>query len=273
MLQTRPGAEAARPHPALVEAIWPVGKTLPPPHETPELERLYRKQRLAGACRIFARLGYDMGGAGHITVRDPEHADCFWVNPYTMPFGRVRVSDLLLVNEGGQVVEGKGRLNRAAFAIHAVLHRARPDVNAAAHSHSLYGKTWSTLGRLLDPLTQDACAFFEDHAIFEAFSGVVYAEEEGERIAAALGSRKALILQNHGLLTVGGSLESAIWRYLGLENACQVQLMAEAAGKPVPIPADVARKTREQIGAEISGIYGFKPYWDLVSNEEPDLFD
>ena len=257
--------------PEAVPALWPQGKTLPALHAPPETERLYRKQRLAGACRIFARFGFDMGGAGHITVRDPIDPHSFWVNPYPMPFGHVRVSDLLRVDEGGQIVEGKGRLNRAAFAIHSRIHQARPDVHAAAHSHSIYAKSWSTLGRLLDPLTQDACAFYEDHAIFAAFSGVVYGTEEGERIAAALGFGKAVILQNHGLLTVGGSIESAIWRYIGFENACQAQLLAEAAGQPVSIPHEVALHTREQVGSEISGIYGFSPYWDLVLRDAPDL--
>ena len=263
----RRGANAAVP------AIWPVGKTLPPPRESVDEERLYRKQRLAGACRIFARLGYDMGGAGHITVRDPGDPNSFWVQPYTLPFGHVRVSDLLLVDHEGQVIEGKGRLNRAAFAIHARLHQARPDVLAAAHSHSIHGKTFSTLGRTLDPISQDACAFYQDHGVHSEFSGVVYDVAEGDRIAHALGDGKAVILQNHGILTVGGSIESAIWRYIGMENACQVQLMAAAAGKPVAIPHDIAVKTRGQIGSEISGIYGFKPYWDMIVRDEPDLFD
>ena len=80
-----------------------------------------------------------------------------------MHFGHIRVSDLILVNDRGEIVEGDRPLNQAAFAIHSQVHAARPDVVAAAHAHSLYGKTWSTLGRLLDPLTQDACAFYEDH--------------------------------------------------------------------------------------------------------------
>jgi ribulose-5-phosphate 4-epimerase/fuculose-1-phosphate aldolase len=110
--------------------------------------------------------------------------------------------------------------------------------------------------------------------VFSAFSGVVYDTDEGDRIAETLGQGKAVILQNHGLLTVGGSIESAVWRYLGMENAAQVQLMAEAsATKPIPIPHDIAIKTREQVGSEISGIYGFKPYWDIIIREEPDLFD
>src|SRR3954468_3773446 len=120
----------------------------------------------------------------------------------------------MLVSHEGEIVQApaqaKPRLNRAAFAIHSELHKARPDVVAAAHSHSLYGKAWSTLGRLLDPLTQDAAAFYEDHALFQEFSGVVLDTSEGEKIAHALGSKKAVILQNHGILTVGQTVEAAV---------------------------------------------------------------
>ena len=135
-------------------------------------------------------MGLMKGLAGHITVRDPEFPDCFWVNPFGMYFGRIRVSDLLLVNHKGEVVKGDKAVNTAAFAIHSQIHQARPDVNAAAHAHSLYGKAWSTLGRLLDPLTQDACAFYEDHALFNDYTGVVLDTQEGQRIAATLGEKK-----------------------------------------------------------------------------------
>jgi ribulose-5-phosphate 4-epimerase/fuculose-1-phosphate aldolase len=246
-----------------------------PPQPTLELERLYRKQRLAAAFRLFGRFGYDHGGAGHITVRDPEFPDSFWLNPAGVYFGHIRVSDLIRVNQRGEVVEGGEvrRLNRAAFAIHSTLHAARPDVIAAAHSHSLYGKAWSTLGRLLDPLTQDSCAFYEDHSLFEHFSGVVLDTSEGDKIAVALGNRKAVILQNHGILTVGPTLEAAVWRYFALENACHAQLLAEAAGKPRPIPHAVAKSTAERVGSAAGGFYAFQPYFDLISRDEPDLFD
>jgi ribulose-5-phosphate 4-epimerase/fuculose-1-phosphate aldolase len=76
-----------------------------------------------------------------------------------MHFGQIRASDLILVDHRGKVVEGKHPVNVAAFAIHSQVHSARPDVIAAAHAHSLCGKSWSSLGRLLDPITQDSCAF------------------------------------------------------------------------------------------------------------------
>ncbi|MEI9939053.1 MAG: class II aldolase/adducin family protein [Pseudomonadota bacterium] len=250
------------------------GKPLTP-QPTVELERLYRKQRLAAAFRLFGRFGYDHGGAGHITVRDPEFPDSFWLNPAGVYFGHIRVSDLMRVNHRGEIVEHGEvkRLNRAAFAIHATLHAARPDVIAAAHSHSLYGKAWSALGRLLEPLTQDSCAFYQEHAIFEHFSGVVLDTSEGEKIAQVLGPKKAVILQNHGVLTVGPSLEAAVWRYFAFENACHAQLLAEAAGAVKPIPHDVAKHTAEQTGNDAGGFYAFQPYFDLISREEPDLFE
>lgn len=245
-----------------------------PPQPTIELERLYRKQRLAASFRLFGRYGFDHGGAGHITVRDPEYPDHFWLNPAGVYFGHIRVSDLMLVNHEGEIVEhGEVKLlNRAAFAIHSRLHQARPDVQAAAHSHSMYGKAFSALGKLLDPLTQDSCAFYEDHAVFGHFSGVVLDTSEGDRIAEALGHRKAVILQNHGILTVGPSVETAVWRYLAMENACQAQLLADAAGTTRPVPHDVARHTAGQVGGPF-GDYSFQPYFDLVAREEPDLFD
>src|SRR5450631_2739677 len=130
----------------------------PPQFATAVEERKYRKQRLAAAFRLFSKCGFDEGVAGHITARDPEKLDHFWVNPFGMHFGQVRASDVILVNDRGEVVEGKYPVNGAAFAIHSQVHAARPEVVAAAHAHSMYGKSWATLGRLLDPITQDACA-------------------------------------------------------------------------------------------------------------------
>src|SRR6478735_5840586 len=94
---------------------------------TVEDERRHRKQRLAAAFRIFSARGFDEGVAGHITARDPERTDCFWVNPFGMHFSQVRASDLILVNHEGEVVEGEWPVNRAAFAIHSRVHAARPD--------------------------------------------------------------------------------------------------------------------------------------------------
>ena len=265
-------------HSAKIDTILPESRDSKPPKQpTIQEERLYRKQRLAAGYRLFARNGFDLGGAGHITARDPEFEDCFWVNPLAIHFSRICVSDLMLVDETGKIVQppkrAKPLLNQAAFAIHSELHKARPDVVAAAHSHSIYGKAWSATGRLLEPLSQDSAAFYEDHVVFADFSGVVLDNSEGQKIADALGNKKAVILQNHGILTVGQSVESAVWRYLALENACQVQLLAEAAGGTLPMPHDVARHTASQVGTEAVAYYSFEPYWEMLTEQEPDLFE
>jgi ribulose-5-phosphate 4-epimerase/fuculose-1-phosphate aldolase len=234
-------------------------------------ERLRRKQALAASFRLFAKYGFDHGVAGHITARDPEWHDHFWVNPFGMYFGHIRASDLLLVNHQGDVVVGELPVNRAAFAIHSEIHRARPDVVSAAHTHSPYGKAWSMLGRLLDPLSQDSCAFFEDHVVFEEFSGVVLDTSEGARIAAKLGPHKAAILQNHGLLTVGQSVGSAVWRFIAMEDAARAQLLAESAGTPKKVPLEIARHTASQVGGD--GWFAFQPLWDQITREQPDLLE
>ena len=251
------------------EASFPV----PPTFDSVEAERLHRKQRLAAGFRLFARFGFDEGIAGHVTARDPEHPDHFWVNPYARHFGLVRVSDLVLVDHEGRVVEGDAVVNVAAFAIHSQVHAARPDVVAAAHSHSVHGRSWSTLGRPRDPITQDSCAFYEDHAVFDDYTGVVLDVEEGKRIAHALAGHKAVILRNHGLLTVGHSVDEAVWWFIAMERSCQVQLMAEAAGSPFAIDREVAQLTRSQVGSHRAGWQGFQPLYDLVVREQPDLLE
>ena len=245
----------------------------PPVFATVEEERLHRKQRLAAGFRLFSKAGFDEGVAGHITARDPELTDHFWVNPFGMHFSQIKVSDLILVNHDGDVVYGDQPVNGAAFAIHSQVHQARPDAVGAAHSHSIYGKSLSTLGVTLDPISQDVCAFYSDHALFDDYTGVVLDLEEGKRIAHALGDNKAVILRNHGLLTVGASVESAVWWFMTMERSCQSQLLAMAAGTPIHIDADLAALTYTQVGSETAGWFQFQPLWDRIIKEQPDLLD
>ena len=255
----------------------PLGNTraasdlMPPKFDTVEAERKHRKQRLAAAFRLFAHFGYDEGLAGHITVRDPEHPDRFWVNPLGVHFAHITSADLVLVSHEGKVIEGGRPVNAAAFAIHSAIHKRRPDVIAAAHAHSMHGRTWSTFGRLLDPITQDACAFYEDHAVFDCYTGVVHETSEGDQIATALGAKKAAILKNHGLLTVGKSVDTAAWFFISMDRCCQSQLLAEMAGKPSHVPHDVAIKTRDFIASDLAAWASFQPLFQFITRKHPDL--
>jgi ribulose-5-phosphate 4-epimerase/fuculose-1-phosphate aldolase len=243
-------------NPAHVQGLTPVRASV-------EEERIHRKKMLAASFRIFGKFGFSEGVAGHITVRDPEFPETFWVNPFGVSFNQIKVSDLIRVDHHGKIVEGKHTLlNQAAFAIHSRLHHAHPEVIAAAHAHSIYGKTWSAMGKLLDPLTQDACAFYGDHAIYDDYTGVVLDTSEGDRIAEALGDNKAAILKNHGLLTVGNTVEEAVWWFISMERCCQSQILAESMTnlKTQPISHEVALKTRDrEVGFPVAGWFSFQP--------------
>lgn len=140
---------------------------------------------------------------------------CPQVNPFGLHFSRMTASNLLLVDHHGKVVgggkPGRGQIyNAAAFVIHSAIHAARPEVNSVVHAHSIYAKAFSTLGRKLPMYTQDACIFYNDHALYAKHGGVVLSSGESEAICKSIGGNKAVILQNHGLLTVGGCIESAV---------------------------------------------------------------
>jgi ribulose-5-phosphate 4-epimerase/fuculose-1-phosphate aldolase len=189
---------------------------------------------------------------------NPHH---FWVNPFGVAFSLIKSSDLILVNAEGKVIDGGEvrLLNTAAYMIHHAVHTARPDVMCAAHSHSIYGRTFCALGRKLDTITQDSCSFHNDHVLYDSFNGVVLAEEEGKNIAKALGDKKAALLQNHGLLTVGKSIEEAVFWFVSLEKCCHAQLLADAAaggrgGETIKISEEEAVYTHKTVGSPAAGM-------------------
>eukprot|EP01097_Dermamoeba_algensis_P006658 TRINITY_DN4153_c0_g1_i1.p1 TRINITY_DN4153_c0_g1~~TRINITY_DN4153_c0_g1_i1.p1 ORF type:complete len:174 (-),score=25.86 TRINITY_DN4153_c0_g1_i1:81-602(-) len=163
-------------------------------------------------------------------------------------------------------------INAAGFAIHSAIHKARPDVVAICHSHSEYGRAFAALGRELDMLTQDSCAFFRSHSVYNNFGGVVLSEEEGRNIVNALGQNKALILQNHGLLTVGQSIEEAVFWFVSMEKCCKTQLLvdAAAAGRGAKIhtiqEAD-AEATTKIVGSTIAGWFSGLPLFQMIEKE------
>ncbi|SCU80318.1 LADA_0B06502g1_1 [Lachancea dasiensis] len=196
-------------------------------------ERKHILQHMAGTFRVFGRKGYGEGQAGHISVRDPVDPHTFWINPLGLHFSQICASDMVHIDSEGKILSdgNQAAINAAGFKIHAELHKARPDVHAACHTHSTYGKAWSAFGKELDMINQDACIFYKQHAIYNDFGGVVFESEEGKRLAAALGFKKAIILQNHGLLTVGETVDEAGYLFTLLEKTCEVQLQVEMASR------------------------------------------
>jgi ribulose-5-phosphate 4-epimerase/fuculose-1-phosphate aldolase len=251
-----------------------VGLEGPPIFATVEDERLHRKQKLAAALRIFGRVGFGEGVAGHITVRDPEFPELFWVNPFAVSFRHMRVSDLILVDHDGNVVYGNRMVNRAAFVIHSAVHEARPDIIAAAHSHSVHGKAFSSLGIPLDPLTQDSCVFYQDHVVITAQRGrVQFDADDGRNSSPSSGRGKAAIHQNHGLFTVGQSVDEPPSWFLSMDRTCQAQLLAMAAGTPSTDPARGCAVHLRADGSNFAGWLSFQPLWQEICRTDPDLFD
>jgi len=254
----------------LRQEAYPSPKTFTDKYE----EREYQKGRLALAFRIFAKFGFDEGVAGHITLRDPVDPTSFWVNPFGVAWPLLKASDLILVNKEGNVVDGGPirLLNVAAYMIHHAVHTARPEINCVAHSHSIYGRAFCSLGRPLDTITQDSCSFHDDLALYSSFRGIVLAEEEGLAIAKALGGKKAALLQNHGLLTCGKTIESAVFWFMSLEKCCHAQLLADAAaggrgGETVKIDDKDAAFTYKAVGTEPAGWFSAKPTFDMAEHE------
>jgi hypothetical protein len=143
----------------------PVAEVRIPKLNSKEDERAWCKLHHAAALRWLGANGYNNEGAGgHVTVRDPILADHFWINPHAKSFSYIKPEDLCLVNEEGEVVEGGNMhaVNPAGFAIHSAVHKARPDVQAAVHCHSVPSKAFSALGCKLEPINQDACRYVEE---------------------------------------------------------------------------------------------------------------
>jgi ribulose-5-phosphate 4-epimerase/fuculose-1-phosphate aldolase len=168
------------------------------------------------------------------------------------------------------VVEGAGSVGRAAYYIHSRIYASRADVASVAHAHPVHGKAWAALGRPLDPINQEACIFHGTHAVFDEFHGAVKDDTEGRAIAAALGGRStALVLRNHGLLTVGTCVEEAAFRFVIMDRSCRVQLLAEAAGATLLVDEDVAA----DLASEGDGYCRlcFEPAYRRITVTQPDV--
>lgn len=248
--------------------------------ELPEFQthadlRRHRKERLVAACRAFAQQGFDYGFADHLTIRDPEHPELYWTNPMCVHFAQVRVSNLILVDHAGTVVQGEHAVNRAGFVLHAAVHEAHPDILAMCHAHTPYGTAFASLGKKLEPISQDAAAFFEDHVVIGDEAGQVAVEVKGgNRVAQAFKGVKAAIHQNHGLFTASRhSIEAAAFWFIALERCCQQQLLVDATGiTPRLVSPERSRYSREHVGSDYIGWLHFQTIYGQIAETQPDMF-
>lgn len=193
-----------------------------------------------------------------------------------VPFSQVKMSNLILADHEGHVVDGDYAINQAGFVLHGAAHKMHPDIVAMCHAHTEYGTTFASLGKPLAPISQNACAFFEDHAVVLEEAGQAAAEQDaGYNMCKSLAGVKAVIHQCHGLLSPSRhSIKAAAFWFMALERCSKQELALRAAGmEPILVPEDRARYSREHVGSEYIGWLHFQPVSEEMVGTQPDMFD
>lgn len=203
------------------------------------------RQKLALTCRILFENGHDSGLAGQITARGPQPGT-YYTQQLGLGFDEITASNLLLVNEDLEVLEGHGMAN-PANRFHSWVYRARPDVNCIIHTHPTHVAALSMLEVPLQISHMDLCPLYDDCAFLEGWPGVPVGNEEGELIADALGDKRAIVLSHHGQLSTGTTIEEACVIAQLIERAAKLQLLAMAAGTIKPIIPELGREAHDWI--------------------------
>lgn len=235
------------------------------PEATPEEVRHKRKVQVALGYRLLAAQRWGDLGDGHISARDPERGDAFWMLRWGVSYHEARVDDLVLVGPAAELLEGSGKINMAAYYIHKPILDARPEAVSACHVHTPWGTPFSAEVRPIEPISQESCAFFEDHALFDDEEVQVQSLDGGGRIAAALEDKRAIILRNHGLLTVGRRVDEAVGAFVQMERVAEVHMKARQA-KPISREAALFAK------ADLDRIQTARgAFWSMVQRHLGDI--
>lgn len=230
------------------------------------------KYKLAVANRMMAALQLEEGGiSGHISVKVPGREDAFWVNPFGILSEEVTPDNLVMVDLDGRVLSGNHPVNVAGFCIHATIHKANPDVHCIVHTHSPWGTVFSCLDKEILPLDQNCCMFFENHTLFKEFSGPVNDAADAKKLAAALQGKNAAVLANHGAITCGEDIETAIMYMVSMERAFRLNILAMQSGSYKQVDEDVARMTKDWIANPIGFRIEFAALQRKVERMYPEL--
>lgn len=214
----------------------------------------------------------------HLSVRVPGPEHHFLINRYGVLFHEMRASDLVKIDLDGNVVDQGGdlqtrKVNAAGFTIHSAIHMARPDLLCVMHTHTAAGIAVSAQKRGLLPLSQQSMKFY-NRIGYHDYEGVALDLGERDRLVADLGSHKAMILRNHGLLVGGVSIQDAFLTMYTLERACQAQLAAMSCGEELIFPPHaVCEHAGEQLnreGNEEHQAMAWQSALRLIENDKPD---
>ena len=223
------------------------------------------RQQLAACYRVFDMLGWSEMIYNHITLKVPGEEGAFLINPFGLHFSEVTASSLVKIDiDGNKLSDSPYGVNRAGFVQHALFHRHLPDAHCIMHTHTTAGMAVSSLEGGLRPLNFYACTFAGQIA-YHDFEGVTVRDEEGERLLANLGSKRVMLLKNHGILVMGRTLPEAFIRHWSLQRACEIQLATLSMGQPLEVADEVvAVHQRDLHMAQVPGGPGAADFAAMV---------
>jgi ribulose-5-phosphate 4-epimerase/fuculose-1-phosphate aldolase len=187
------------------------------------------KQKLIDAGRILEAEGQGDLTRGHVSIRVPGDPNHFFIKPHSHGFDEITMDNIVICNLDGEKVGGGGRRHSEVF-IHSEIFKVRPDINSVIHTHPTYAVALSATGRPVKPISQPAVAFSDGVPYYTDTIDLIRSKDMGAGVARALGPCKATLMRNHGVAVVGKSVEESVILAIMLDNACQIQLLAEAAG-------------------------------------------
>jgi len=187
------------------------------------------KQKIIDAGLILEAEGQGDLTRGHVSVRVPGDPSLFFMKPHSHGFDEITLENIVICNLEGEKVGGGGRRHSEVF-IHSEIFKARPEVNSVIHAHPTFAVALSATGKALRPISQPAVAFSDGLPYFNDTINLIRSRELGAGVARALGSCKAVLMRNHGVALVGATVEESTILAIMLDNACRIQLLAEAAG-------------------------------------------
>lgn len=236
------------------------------------VERAMRAD-LAAAFRLAVRLDLHEGVCNHFSAMLPD-GKTFLLNRYGLHWSEVTATNLLALDASGKVLAGEGEFEKTAFYIHSRIHLAHPGATCVLHTHMPYATSLTLLeGGRLEMVEQNALRFHDDIAYDDTYNGLVVDDAEGDRLAAALGSRRVMFLANHGVIVVGASVAEAFDTLYYLERACRLQVLARSmGGKLRAVRPEIVRATcrmiREDTPKYASAHFGALKR--ILEREDPD---
>jgi L-fuculose-phosphate aldolase len=188
------------------------------------------RQVLIDAGRILEAAGQGDLTRGHVSVRVPGDPTHFYMKPHSHGFDEITMENIVICNLDGEKVGGGGRKHSEVY-IHSEIYKQRADVMSVIHTHPPHAVAFSATGRALRPISQPSVAFHDGLPVYTETIELIRTQAMGAGVAAALGPHKAVLMRHHGVAVVGACVEEATILAIMLDNACQIQLLADAAGQ------------------------------------------